>query len=69
MIMVNEDNGPDSAYPGPAEPGSQDETYPDLETDADNDDQDELTDDFVDSDLPDNSPVDESEEPSPGSSA
>lgn len=71
--MGIEDNGPESAYPGPAEPGSEEETYPDADADndveqseeggtAENSQSDKL-------ETPDNPPVDEAEEPSPGSSA
>jgi hypothetical protein len=71
--MGIEDNGPENAYPGPAEPGSEEEIYPDAgadddsagnidaETAARNKGLDEM-------EIPDNPPVDEDEEPSPGNS-
>jgi hypothetical protein len=69
--MVKEDNGPESAYPGPAEPGSKDELYPDAQGDADQNDGPDSVEGDEDDDLvvPDNPPVDEDEEPSPGNSA
>ena len=63
--MSIEDNGPESAYPGPAEPGSEEEVYPDTDADDDEDEPDRED----DPDMPVNPPVDEAEEPSPGSSA
>ncbi|MDY7560197.1 hypothetical protein QN366_01505 [Pseudomonas sp. CCC3.2] len=55
--MVIDDNGPESAYPGPAEPGSGEDVYPEDEQDQEGNQ----------SDVPDISeslPVDEAEEPS-----
>lgn len=69
--MAIDNNGPESPYPGPAEPGSGEETYPDVGADdgdekgsgaAQGDQGDDL-------EIPANPPVDEDEEPSPGSSA
>lgn len=60
--MTIEDNGPESAYPGPAEP-DDDKLQPEGDGDTDRND---LSDD---PDLPVNPPVDEAEEPSPGSAA
>jgi hypothetical protein len=31
--MAVEDNGPQNAYPGPAEPGSDEDVYPDADSD------------------------------------
>ena len=59
--MTIENNGPESAYQGPAEPGSNNERRPGKEDEAERND---LSDD---PDLPVNPPVDEAEEPSPGS--
>lgn len=63
--MGIEDNGPESAYPGPAEPGSEEETYPDIEGEESADQVGNQSDDV---DTPDSLPVDEAEEPSPGNS-
>ncbi|MBA1229018.1 hypothetical protein G7013_05050 [Pseudomonas viridiflava] len=66
--MGIEDNGPESAYPGPAEPGSEENTYPDRES-GDSEDQDTARNDLSDDpDMPVNPPVDETEAPSLGSS-
>lgn len=59
--MTIENNGPDSPYPGPAEPGSEEGAYQDREDDTDRNDQSD------DPDMPVNPPVDDAEEPSPGS--
>lgn len=73
--MAIDNNGPESPYPGPAEPGDKDkEVYQDSgaegdengENDAGDLSRGDLTDD---PDMPVNPPVDEAEEPSPGSSA
>jgi hypothetical protein len=58
-IMAIEDNGPQSAYPGPAEPDSDEEVYPDAENDNHGN---KNTDPSV---IPD---VDEDEESAPGNS-
>lgn len=67
--MAIEDNGPESAYPGPAEPGSDEQGYPDAEIEQDDDENEPGGDRSDDPDLPVSPPVDETEEPSPGSSA
>lgn len=63
--MAIEDNGPGSAYPGPAEPGSEEEVYPDNDGDGNSAQIGNRDDDI---DMPETLPVDEAEEPSPGSS-
>ncbi|MCF7541665.1 hypothetical protein [Pseudomonas petrae] len=73
--MGIEDNGPESAYPGPAEPGSEKEVYPDASSDS-AEGSDEDTDaasaarnkGLDEMEIADNPPVDEDEEPSPGNS-
>jgi hypothetical protein len=62
--MMIDDNGPENAYQGPAEPGSEEDVYDDIGEDGDKDGN--RSDDI---DIPENPPVDEAEEPSPGSSA
>jgi hypothetical protein len=72
-IMVQDNNHPQNPYPGPAEPGSGEEGYPDIhEKDEKHDEHD---DDHEGSpgnkalDEPNtHAPVDEDEEPSPGNS-
>lgn len=69
--MVIENNGPESPYPGPAEPDSDQDVYPDSEAEQNLEPGEDLDrgDQADDPDLPVNPPVDEAEEPSPGSSA
>jgi len=68
--MVDKDNGPASAYPGPIDPHApQEEGYPDIDGQAGSADDTDRNDIADDPDLPLNPPVDEAEEPSPGSSA
>ena len=65
--MSIDNNGPESPYPGPAEPGDKDKNvYQDSGAERDEDDAGIRPDD---ADMPVNPPVDEAEEPSPGSSA
>lgn len=59
------DNGPDSPYPGPAEPGSKEDIYPDIESDEASDDIGNHSDDI---DMPESLPVDEAEKPSAANS-
>lgn len=58
--MVEENNTPESPYPGPAEPGSDEDVYPDTEG-AQN--QEQAEDDIEPAQ---DGPVDDAEEPSPG---
>jgi hypothetical protein len=69
--MAIDNNGPESPYPGPAEPGSGKDVYPDSDAERNDDDAGDLSrgDLTDDPDMPVNPPVDEAEEPSPGSSA
>lgn len=71
--MGIEDNGPENAYPGPAEPGSEKEVYPDASADSaegiDNEEDAAIAarnKGLDEMEIPDNPPVDEDEEPSPG---
>lgn len=67
-MMSIDDNGPENAYPGPAEPGDE-EVYPDTESDRP-DDEDSSRDDLSDDpEMPVNPPADETEVPSLGSGA
>ncbi|MBD8706027.1 MULTISPECIES: hypothetical protein [unclassified Pseudomonas] len=72
--MGIEDNGPDNAYQGPAEPGSEEEIYPDTHADNESARQGEdaataaRNKGLDEMEIPDNPPVDEDEEPSPGNS-
>jgi hypothetical protein len=75
--MGIEDNGPENAYQGPAEPGSEDEIYPDVSEDTDSGEDAGASEDaqtaarnkgLDEMEIPDNPPVDEAEEPSPGNS-
>jgi len=61
--MGIEDNGPENAYPGPAEPGSDEDVY-----DAVDDGDDENGNQSDDIDIPENPPIDEAEALSPGNS-
>lgn len=70
--MSIDNNGPESPYPGPAEPGDKaNDVYQDSGAERDEDDAGDLSrgDLTDDPDMPVNPPVDEAEEPSPGSSA
>jgi len=69
--MTIENNGPESPYPGPAEPGSDKQVYPDRNTDTEGDISDDTSRNDVadDPDMPVTPPVDEAEEPSPGSAS
>ncbi|WP_122420230.1 hypothetical protein [Pseudomonas viridiflava] len=69
LMMSIEDNGPENAYPGPAEPGSEDEVYPDKESEQADDEDTSRNDMSDDPDMPVNPPVDETEVPSLGSGA
>jgi hypothetical protein len=63
-MMMIDDNGPENAYQGPAEPGSEEDVYDDIGEDGDRDgNQDD------DLQKPEQPPVDEAEEPSPGNRA
>lgn len=73
--MGIEDNGPENAYPGPAEPGSEEKVYPDASADSaegiDNEEDAAIAarnKGLDEMEIPDNPPVDEDEEPSPGNS-
>jgi hypothetical protein len=75
--MGIEDNGPENAYQGPAEPGSEEEIYPDVSEDTDSGEDAGASEDaqtaarnkgLDEMEIPDNPPVDEAEEPSPGNS-
>lgn len=73
--MGIEDNGPENAYPGPAEPGSEEEVYPDASADSaegiDNEEDAAIAarnKGLDEVELPDNPAVDEDEEPFPGNS-
>ena len=67
--MSIDDNGPENAYPGPAKPGSEEEVYPDKESDQADDEDTSRNDLRDDPDMPVNPPVDETEVPSLGSGA
>lgn len=69
--MAIDNNGPESPYPGPAEPGEGKGVYQDSGDESEGDDAGDLSrgDLTDDPDMPVNPPVDEAEEPSPGSSA
>ena len=60
--MIEENNTSESPYPGPAEPGSEEDVYPDTEG-AHNPEQAE-----DDIEPPEDGAVDDAEEPSPGNS-
>jgi hypothetical protein len=62
-MMGIEDNGPENAYPGPAEPGSDEDVY-----EAVDDGDDENGNQSDDIDIPENPPIDEAEELSPANS-
>ncbi|WP_456291508.1 hypothetical protein [Pseudomonas sp. AK106] len=70
--MGIEDNGPDNAYQGPAEPGSEEEIYPDTHADTESARQGEdaaseaRNKGLDDMEIPDNPPVDEDEASSSG---
>ena len=73
--MGIEDNGPENAYPGPAEPGSEEEVDPDASADSaegiDNEEDAAIAarnKGLDEVEIPDNPPVDEDDEPSPGNS-
>jgi hypothetical protein len=72
VIMGIEDNGPDNAYQGPAEPGSEEEIYPDTHADTESARQGEdaateaRNKGLDDMEIPDNPPVDEDEASSSG---
>ncbi|WP_249584372.1 hypothetical protein [Pseudomonas viridiflava] len=67
--MSIDDNGPENAYPGPAEPGSEEEVYPDKESDQSGDEDTARNDLSDDPDMPVNPPVDDTEVPSLGTGA
>ncbi|WP_181129772.1 hypothetical protein [Pseudomonas capeferrum] len=67
--MVKDNNGPKNPYPGPAKPGSDQEVYPDISDEHGSGGGRDQKGAVDDSDMPKNPPVDEAEEPSPGSSA
>ena len=65
--MVEENNHPQSPYPGPAEPNSEEEVYPDIHDEHDDDKDGSPGNKAVEGQESDaNPPVDEDEEPSPG---
>lgn len=55
--MVEQNNTPESPYPGPAEPGSEDDAYPDTEGGQSQEQGNVGVE-----------PVDDAEEPTPGNS-
>jgi hypothetical protein len=72
--MGIEDNGPENAY---QEPGSEEEIYPDVSEDTDSSEDAGASENaetaarnkgLDEMEIPDNPPVDEAEEPSPGNS-
>jgi hypothetical protein len=60
--MVEQNNTPESPYPGPAEPGSEEDVYPDTEGDPGRRQGD------VGIETPDDEPVGDAEDPVPGNS-
>jgi hypothetical protein len=68
-IMVEDNNHPQNPYPGPAEPGSGEEGYPDIHDEHDDEQDGSPGNKAVEEpDTEANPPVDEDEEPSPGNS-
>ncbi|KNC16751.1 hypothetical protein [Pseudomonas sp. RIT-PI-a] len=67
--MVEDNNPPQNPYPGPAEPGSGEEGYPDIQDEHDDEQDGSPGNKAVgEPDTEANPPVDEDEEPSPGNS-